>query len=275
MTEHLPPLPAHLNQRGSSPDLVMKEYLHVITDAIVNQPRSLQKKIGPSEIGAPCARRLGYKLLDIPEKDQAPNWKATMGTGAHMWLETAFDRNNLAVAENGIERWLIETRVNVGEAAGIEITGSCDLYDRWTGTVIDHKTVGPTQLKKYRANGPGQQYRTQAHLYGRGWQRAGLPVTTVAVAFLPRNGDLDEAYLWHEPYDEQIAIDGLQRLAGIIYATNALGVQALTHLNTADQYCHSCPWFKTGSTDLGTGCPGHPTAAANHDSSNQLTGLVA
>lgn len=272
MTAHLPELPPHLRLFGSSPDLVAKEYLHVISDGITNQPRSLQKAIGPSEIGAPCARRLGYKLLGLPERDQPPNWKATVGTGAHMWLETAFDADNLRIAQaEGQERWLVETRVSVGEVNGVEITGSCDLYDRWTGTVIDHKTVGPTQLRKYRTSGPGDQYRVQAHLYGRGWIRKGLPVTTVAVAFLPRNGELAEAHIWHEPYNEQIAIDALQRLTGIDLACRALGPAALAALPTADQYCGLCPHFKAGSPDLASGCPGDPGASKTQAPALTLT----
>lgn len=272
----IPALPGHLSQRGGDPDLVMAEYMHVITTAITTHPRSLQKKIGPSEIGHPCARRIAYKLLGTPENETKPNWKATIGTGAHMWLENAFDQDNLRHAEHtgtGQERWLVETKVSVGDMNGTEITGSCDLYDRVTATVIDHKTVGPTQLTNYKRKGASEQYRIQAHLYGRGWQRAGFPVDTVAVAFLPRNGELADSYLWHEPYDEQVAIDALQRLAGIDLATTALGVDALPGLGTADAWCHMCPFYERGSQDPRHGCPGDPAATANK-ATTQFAGLV-
>ena len=39
----------------------------LIVDAANNAPRSLQKRIGPSEVGDPCERKLSYKLLDWPE----------------------------------------------------------------------------------------------------------------------------------------------------------------------------------------------------------------
>src|SRR6202007_2411815 len=94
---------------------------------------------------------------------------------------------------------------------------------RVTGTVVDWKSVGPTQLTKYKAKGPGGQYRAQAHLYGRGWARRGQDVRHVAVMFLPRNGELREAYFWSEPYDEQVAIQALQRLEGIPLTARALG----------------------------------------------------
>ena len=258
------PLPQF--QAISNGDKVAEEYLYAITDAILNAPRSLQRDLGPSDAGDPCVRRIGYKLLQQPSNDRRPNWKATVGTGTHMWLETAFDLYNVKNAEllNGNERWYIETRVNVGEVNGVPMTGSCDLYDRLTGTVIDHKTVNPTFLDKYRRQrNPGQQYRVQAHLYGRGWQRAGLPVTRVMVAFLPRNGELDDAYIWHEPYDEKVATDALQRLYGISQAINVLGHAALELLPTADAWCTRCEFFRYSSTDLERGCPGDPASRVN------------
>jgi hypothetical protein len=269
------PLPAEHTQAGGG-DAFADEYLHAITDAIVNSPRNLQEGIGPSEIGHVCNRSIGYRLLNHPEREAPPNWKATMGTGAHLWLETAFDLYNVNNAPllGGQERFYIETKVSVGEINGTEITGSCDLYDRVTQSVVDHKTCGKTRLAAYRRKGPGPQYRAQAHLYGRGWIRAGLPVSTVMIAFLPRDGELADAYIWHEPYDEQVAIDALERLAGIDLTIKALEYDALPHLATADHFCTYCPYFKAKSDDLRNGCPGDPASNANKDTSNQFEGLV-
>lgn len=256
------------------------DYMAAIVDAITNHPRSLQKRIGPSEIGTPCTRKLGYKIAEKPERPQKPNWRATVGTGGHMWQEETFDRANLTWAQShgnqGVERWLIEERVNIGnDLHGQPITGSCDLYDRITATVIDHKFVGPTQLKKYRANGPSDTYRVQAHSYGVGWTNAGFRVERVAIAFLPRNGELSDAYFWTEPFNPQIAADAMQRLHGIQATIAMLGDQAFEQFPTEDDYCNGCPFLQLGSTDLTQGCPGHPTSrAANHDGTNQLAGLV-
>lgn len=268
------PLPVELTQPGGSafPD----EYLYAITNAIVNHPRSLQRSIGPSELGHPCSRRIAYKLMAYPEVEKPPNWLATIGTGTHLWLETAFDLYNTQNAHlmGGQERFYVETKVSVGEVNGVEITGSCDLYDRVTETVVDHKVVGPTQLTKYKRHGPSDQYRTQAHLYGRGWRRAGLNVSTVMIAFLPRNGELADAYIWHEPYDEQVALDALQRLAGIDLATKTLGDRALEILPTADAWCHHCAFFLADSADLQKGCPGDPASKVHSDNSSQFNGII-
>lgn len=247
--------PAHLEQRGGAPALTSAEYLSVIKDTIAHHPRSLQKRIGPSEIGHPCLRRIGYKLLDVDDLNPADDtpWLPTIGTAVHAWLEDAFTQVN---AGHDHARWLTELRVDVGSIGGVPITGCCDLYDRVTATVIDHKVVGPTQLKKYRAKGPGEQYRSQIHLYGRGLTRRGLPVDTVSIAFLPRSGELTDAYVWTEAYDEQVALVALERANGISLATTALGVGVLAHLATADAFCHRCPFFVPGSDDLATGCPG-------------------
>jgi hypothetical protein len=270
------PLPPRYTQAGGSAELTAVEYLTAIVSAINKSPRTLQRGIGPSEIGHICNRRIGYRLLGQPEREAPPAWKATVGTGTHLWLEGAFDTYNVTNAPllEGQERFYIETKVSVGEIDGREITGSCDLYDRVTQTVIDHKTCGPSQLAKYKRNGPGQQYKVQAHLYGRGWQRAGLNVTTVMIAFLPRNGELADAHIWHEPYNEQIAVDALERQTGIDLTVKTLGYGALPLLQTADYFCTYCPYFKAKSDNLTSGCPGDPNSNANKDMTSQYEGLI-
>jgi hypothetical protein len=257
-------LPPKLMQRGGNPAVLGRELLGIIGTAIENQPRSQQRLIGPSEIGHPCPRRLGYKLLDAPEFNthQGVPWKPFIGTCVHTELGNIFDRHNLAYSSKvspGDERWYVETKVgNVGQVGPDEIDGSCDLYDRVTATVVDWKIVGPAPLKSYRASGPGSQYRSQAHLYGRGWSRHhGLPVDTVMIAFLPRNDELDKAHVWFEPYDEQVALDALARVNAIHAATSALGRKALALLPTADAYCYRCDYYTPDSTNPLEGCPGH------------------
>jgi hypothetical protein len=250
------PLPAELMRRGD-PEAVKAQLLELIKDAIANHPRSLQKRIGPSEVGHPCARRIGYILLGGEPLNPFPDtpWKPTIGTAVHAWLEEAFMAANDA-DPSGWTRWLVELTVAVGTILGVEITGHCDLYDRVTATAVDWKIVGDTPLKKYRSKGPGDQYRKQIHLYGRGLTARGLPVDTVAIAFLPRNGELRDAYLWHEPYDEQVALAALQRAEGVALTVQALGTGGLQHLEAVEAYCSRCPFHVRNSTDLAKGCPG-------------------
>jgi len=270
-------LPPALQRTMTPPAQVGAELLQLIKNRIVNHPRSLQERIGPSEIGHDCARRIGYKLANHPERtDQRPNWKATVGTAVHSWLEDMLDQDNLSYAERtgtGEERWYVETKVNAGELNGEDIEGSCDAYDRVTGTVLDWKTCGPNILKGYRKIGASNQYKKQAHLYGRGWARKGLTVRHVMIIFLPRDGELDDAVVWTEPYDEQVAVDALTRATGISVMVDAFGDQAYAQLQTADAYCRMCPFFKFGSANLAQGCPGH-AGGDQERSTDQLAGLV-
>jgi len=257
----IPALPEHLTQRGGNPDLVRDELLDIIKNAITNHPRSLQTRIGPSEVAHPCARRIGYILLGHP-KTEFPNdvpWLPTIGTAVHAWAEEQF---LLHGAGRDQVRYLVELTLDVGEILGIPVTGHGDLYDRATATMIDWKIVGPTPLKKYRSQGPGEQYRGQIHLYGRGVRRRGLPCDTVMIAFLPRNGELRDAYFWHEPYDEQVALAALERANGIALAAQSLGPAALPMLPTADAYCQRCPYYQRGSVDPTQGCPGDEAVQA-------------
>ncbi|KAB2347315.1 hypothetical protein [Actinomadura rudentiformis] len=262
------------------------ELLGVVENAITNHPRSLQTRIGPSEIGHPCARRLAYKLAGAPEvNSRGVPWKPTVGTAVHTWMDETFTKANEALPgyDQGDIRYWTEVRVDVGEILGQSITGSCDL--RIGDTVIDYKIVGDEQLRKYKKHGPGDQYRIQAHLYGRGWTRSyiggwdhgyesrnGVPIRTVGVWFLPRNQELRQNYLWTEPYDEQIAIDALTRVEGIAKLTTALGTKAAALLPKAESYCRYCPFFKPGSDNPADGCDG---VIEPVDPAKAFAGLIA
>lgn len=246
-----------------------KDYMDVIISAIKHHPRSLQTRIGPSEMGCPCDRKIAYRLMHTVGGHGSGqiNWKATVGTAVHAQLADWFDTDNqLGQAILGgrvdgynTQRWMTEQRLVVGktEHAGT-ITGSADLYDRVTCTVYDHKIVGPTQLKSYKANGPSEQYRVQAHLYGRGYARLGYQVSRVMIAFLPRDGALQDAYIWSEPWDEKIAEKSLDRLDQIAEKCDRLGRDAVNEMKTAPIFCISCPFYKDGSTCAADGCPGDP-----------------
>ena len=241
----------------------------VIRGAIANHPRSLQKRIGPSEIGATCDRRIGYKLLGQEENPRGDAWKPTVGTAVHAWLEKALEDANLAqvIAAGGqIEDheldWITEQSVTVGYLAdGTAITGSCDAYHRPTATVIDHKIVGVASLRDKKANGPGQQYRAQVHMYGAGFLMAGHKVEHVAINFLPQNGNLTDGWWWTEPFDMSIAAQAITRLRAIEAHVATSG--SVEGLPAADAWCAFCPFHLPGSSDLSAGCPGVTASRAS------------
>ncbi len=198
------------------------ELRDVIETAIRSDPRSLQKRIGPSEIGEPCDRCLVSKLAGLPEAHDTA-WLPYVGTCVHAGFAEVFAAANATLPRC---RWLVELTVNVGEIDGTPITGHADLFDVWTGTVNDWKIVGANTLRDAKANGPSAVYRTQAHLYGRGMARRGLHVNRVQIAYLPRTSvTLADAYIWSEPYDEQVAVAALARADMFASAIRTFGVE--------------------------------------------------
>jgi hypothetical protein len=219
-------------------------YVSVLHRGITSHPRSLQKHIGPSEIGIECDKRILYKLAGVGEPPRVPAWKPVIGTAVHALLQEWFDAAN---SEDRHE-WVTENTVGVAEVGDMQISGSCDLFHIPTGTVIDHKVVGTKQLQNYRANGPSQQYRVQAHLYGLGFANAGdwgAP-ETVAIAFLPRDGELSRMFFWSEPWSKQVADDALNRLRRLDRLWRLVGIEKAVEVSPGC-VCPWCPWCTTRS----------------------------
>lgn len=232
-------LPAYVGR--DSMDAEKRDLLAVITGAIQNHPRSLQVKIGPSEIGTECDHCLAAKLAGWEETERGDAWLPTVGTAVHSWLEEQF--RNHPEGPNGSRRFLVETRVAVGAIDGDEITGSTDLADVVAGWTWDWKVVGPTTLKSAKVR-PSTQYVVQQMLYARGWNRLGVKITHVGIAYLPRNAmSLASAVWWSAPYDPAIAEAALDRatsMARNVKAMAALGPEIrdkyITSLDRWRQY---------------------------------------
>jgi len=176
--------------------------LSTIKHAVSNQPRSLQKRIGPSELGTECTHCLAAKLAGWEQHREA-DWLPFIGTSVHSELAGIFQRVG--------DRWLVETDVMVGWVGDAEVWGSSDLFDTETGTVIDWKVVGPTTLTAAK-RGPSPVYYRQANLYGLGFRNAGHHVTNVAICYLPRQAaTLSAAVWWEAPFDPAAANLTLER----------------------------------------------------------------
>lgn len=266
------------------PNVSVTDIYTIITDSITNMPRSQQKRIGPSEIGHPCDRRIGHKLAGTPEVNaRGVAWKPYVGTAIHEQMADLFAKHEIARFGDGSDdtvspRWHVEERVTVGEIDGTPIVGSCDLFDSAYGVVHDHKFTSKNQIvRNYRPKGPGSQYRVQAHLYGRGFARQGYDVRHVSILFATRDGEYSDRYVWTEPYDEQVAIDGLERVAGIKGAIDILGPEvAIPTLPMVASYCSNCPFYKTGAsvTDARS-CPGVEDSVRGARTDNFADLLVA
>ena len=271
----LPPLTVPFD--GTSPDASIGQVRGVIEHAVINSPRSLQKRIGPSEVGTACDHCLAAKLAGWEQTEEGMAWLPFVGTAVHAELERIVTEHENARNANHTtgRRWLCERRVTVGQIGGVDITGSTDLFDVAAGTTWDWKIVGPGTLKSVRAHGPSEVYRVQAHLYGRGWAAAGHDVRHVGIVYLPRNDmrGIDAGLLWHEPYNAQVAVDALARAER--FHTN---LTALTALGTAardawisglprDRGCFDCKRYP--DAPAGLPLPGRSTAAGD------LAGLIS
>jgi hypothetical protein len=198
-------------------------------------PRSLQKTIGPSEIGDPCDSRVIRTALGMESLSHPDPWASFVGTATHARLADVFESVNKAL---GVERYLTERRVYVTDG----ISGCCDLYR--DGLVIDHKVMGTETHREIRLRGfeNNAKYRVQGHLYGLGWERAGFDVQTVAVAAWKRSGFLDDLHIQMEPYNRVLAEQALDRLSMLV---------AWAADNQADE--RDEPWLDI-ATAPGKGC---------------------
>lgn len=249
---------------GGDPALSWAEYQHIIETAIADQPRSQQVRIGPSELGIDCVRCLAHKLAGVPEKREVA-WLPWVGTAVHTQLQDVFTEFNAAYPDR--PRFLTETTVSVGEVDGVEITGHADLYDTITAEVSDWKIVGKNTLTDVRRHGPSAAYRKQGHLYARGFTRRGLPVQRVRIIYLPRNEPtLSNAHVWHEDYDEQIALGALARADAIAKAIRTVGVEQVVAGLPPTNGCYSCARYPLPD--------GTTPALPGHDPGKQLVGLI-
>jgi hypothetical protein len=245
---------------GGDSSVIPAELRHIVETAITNQPRSLQTRIGPSELGTDCIRCLVSKLGGIEESRDVA-WLPFVGTAVHEQLADIMTAHELTLATIGDGRYLTETQVTVGTVAGTPISGHSDLFDIRLGTVIDWKIVGATTLRNAKANGASTVYKTQGHLYGKGFEDAGYTVTTVAVFYLPRNEpSLANAHFWSEPYDRAVAQAAIDRAD--MYA-NVIAVLGL------DQVLDDAPPHTGGFSCARYGAP-HPTRSGAADTKSLL-----
>lgn len=238
------------------PTSLKDEIDRVIIDAIMDDDRSLQTTLGPSEMGCPrCIARhfLGHQKLDHTKArtaDKVP-WLPWVGTAMHSQLEATFTaENERLVAEGFPPRWELEKRVPVGIIDGRYLSGSTDAWDNYTGTVIDWKLVGKTTLDAARRKGAPGTYRKQAHIYGRGRKLLGYDVRHVAIYFLPRNAiRLSDGVFWTEPFNPELAEEAVATVQKIAALTTQIRgdkdaeVSLLQRLE-ADAHCFSCDEYE-------------------------------
>lgn len=234
----------------------------IIEDHITNQPRSLQKEIGPSELGTDCLHCLAARLAGW-EKRQSAAWLPFIGTCVHERFEHLFNsrKDEFTVPDDdggepcAVKRFEAERHVDVGEIHGLHghqrIHGSIDLYDAENNTTIDWKITGPTTIRNVKANGPSQQYRIQASLYGIGLENDGEPCKRNAIYFLPKNSvSLADALPIEFDFDPKPGRWALSRAQLIANLLDLIEQEDGTEMR--DAWIHALPTSPTHCFQCGT-----------------------
>lgn len=254
--------PAPLNGNTPWAARYASELRRVVTEHAARAPRSLQRHLGPSELGVECDRQVAGKMAGLPTTNHVVDpWPSVVGTAVHAWLADAFVADN---ARHGLLRWAAECRVS--PLPNHAHDGTADLYDAAEQAVVDHKILGETSLALCRqADGPPRKYKVQLLLYGLGYRRMGLPVRRVVLAAYPRTkASLDGLYVWDH---ELTSADDLL-IQEVLHQTQQRKAMALAlqdgrlrfdQLPTSPDTheCYFCPFYRPQSArDGGPGCPG-------------------
>jgi hypothetical protein len=222
--------------------------------------RSAQTTLGPSEIGTPCDRRVAMSLLRVPPVNPGgDNWASFVGTCVHAGLAEMFMS---ADANQG--RFAVEVPLTFPST--LVPKGTSDLLDRTLFMVDDHKVMGRWSLDSLRTKGkPSEVYRVQLHVYGYGQQLKGERIEYVAIIAWPReNSNLDDLYVWVEPYDPSVALEALarvERIAASIHDRIGTGLEERNPLQVSATFpirndCRFCPFYAPGDKTMERGCNG-------------------
>ncbi|MER5703497.1 hypothetical protein ABT023_16350 [Micromonospora sp. NPDC002296] len=262
------PVPA---RPAGPPPSTVRELRQVLIDFERSRPRSMQKALGPSELGTPCQQQMARKLAGAPRRPITdPTWAPFQGTAVHASMEdvVAFWNTQL-----GRERWLAEDRLTVDPGLdGVDpIEGNGDAFDTDFGMVVDWKHVGKTALEKLRrgkrlgkptAEQVSAEYRIQGHLYGLGHERKGRPVRFVRLVLLARSHNYDDSEEWTEEFNPDIAYLAIDRYYATVQLVDDLNVAAAPALIAAvpasphRDTCKWCPFNRPGQPSNWDGCPG-------------------
>lgn len=246
---------------ASPPPSTVGELRQVFMDYEASRPRSLQVRLGPSEIGTPCQQKMARKLAGAPQRPVLePQWAPWLGTAGHTSMsEEVLPFWNKQLGE---DRWAAEDSLEVEPGRdGIDgIYGHGDAFDELHGTVVDWKFLGNFSLDKLRAarrrelpvsEWVSPEYRIQTHLYGRGHARKGRNVRWVRLVLFARtSARYDDAEEWTEAYDPTIAEHAIERYFDTAQLTRELDLEghpdqiASVPATPSTEACKFCPFHR-------------------------------
>lgn len=226
--------------------LVLADHLReLIYTGATTSERSLQRAVGVSEIGTECQRQLAYKIAGVPptniDSDPMPS---IIGTGFHMHVQKMIERLDP-------RRYLVETPVVYRG-----IPGTIDLYDRRRRLVVDWKSTSKQKIRRLRTQGPPMRSQVQIQIYAQALLQLGETPERVALAYVPRDGSLDELYVWSSPLLPDLVGEWVTRFEALVEA-HARGQDPGVVPAFPTRLCTYCDHYSAGSTDLSRACPGN------------------
>jgi hypothetical protein len=227
----------------------------MVTEHASRAPRSVQRHLGPSELGLACDRQVVAKMAGQGGHNHVRDpWASVMGTAGHAYMEEV-----LKAQPPG--RWMPEHRVTDPDLPANPGTG--DAYDGKYAAVVDWKFLGKTTLDKLRRDGPSQKYRVQLRIYGAGFHALGLPVERVVLVAWPRTeSTMDKMYVHEEPWsidNPDLAwvhdVTDTRELIAKAVAAGKLDIMRVP-ATPDDSECVWCGLYRADANETGRGCPG-------------------
>lgn len=203
-----------------------KELRSAVSRYAARLPRTLQRHLGPSEVGHPCDRQVVGKMAGVSFGTASGNhlhdpWASFVGTAIHAMLEDVFKWDTAAPdpaksdSENGLHpgRWEPERRVTPDPQAASPHPGTADLYDWKHRAVVDHKCQSEGVRDKLKRSGPPAHYFFQMMLYAFGYMWEGFKVERVVLVSWPRTkSSMDDIYVYEHVITDQDIKDTLALL---------------------------------------------------------------
>lgn len=260
--EFMTTVPRSANASDVWAERYREELRGIVTRYANRLPRSVQKQLGPSELGHECDRMVVGKMAGAPATNHvADPWASIVGTAIHAFLADSFSWDN---THNDYLRWLTEARVTPDPGPSAH-PGTADLYDCHNRALCDHKCQSEGVRAKLKSKGPPRHYYVQLLLYRLGYLHLGLPVERIVLVSWPRTkSTMDDMYVWSHvpvPEDDQLVDDVLvqtrfrEQMAAWVREgrLNLMDVPA----SPEDSECFFCPLYRPQSAyDGGYGCPG-------------------
>lgn len=243
MTAYVP-APQESTAPPRLPDLLAMMLADALRESIymgaATAPRSLQVTAGASEIGGNCPAQQSFRAHHVPAVNFPDPLRRLVGTGVHLALGEIFSRLDMGSGAYGVE-------IPVTYRG---IPGKLDLFIRRRATIVDFKTTTKAKIKQLQREGPPRPYVVQLNIYAAGLIEAGEQVRTVALCYVPLDGELSDIWVWTAPPDRALADD----------AISSFLVNAQTKPEDAprvpSRLCGWCAHYQPGSTDKASSCPG-------------------